>query len=389
ASNAQQAAIFYKLYNLAKESDDLPAALSYLEEFTRVTPNESERVEAHLTRIQLMQQMGALEAAYQEVRKLEVLTEYSTIIPGLRLEIGKIEKGRGNSDLALERFNEIIEEYPTLPEASEAAFWAGEIQLVDNHDTKTARERFRRVRPKTLYYQASRDKIDLIDAMDELEKQIESQKDLLKAVFSNDNADSAFSEVDTSTVREELAYGWYRLGEIRLFDMRDTTTAMEIMVDIVTNHEKTAVAAQAAFVLYHLALDNPDQAEFWRGVLLEQYPHSSYSLLVGGSGSESGSQDLDKLAAAAGKVLTSDPWWALQLFQTIRRQFGTEQSSFAIAYIYDEYLNELDNAISAYEENLLYYPNGTYSQKAQERLQALRAIKLNLEADSEDLGHEN
>ncbi len=386
ATDAQRAAIYHKLYNLALAEEDLPAALQYLEKFTRTTPNETERVEAQLGRIRLMQQMGAIKAAYKEIRKMETLAEYSSIIPGLRLEIGKIEYERGNVEIALERFGEIIEEYGTLPEASEAAFRAGEIQLVENQDTKEARVLLRKVRVNTLYYQAARAKLNLIDTIEKLVQEITKLEEQL-AVASQDpekggEPDSTSGAVDTLAIHQQLAYAKYRLGETRLLDMRDRETGLELMAEIVTRHPASDVAAQAAYVLYYHTEDNQDQAEFWRAVLLEQYPNSAYSLLLSDPAAESGSRELDYLMSAAARAVIYDPRHALEIFQTIRRQFGTEQSSFAIAYLYDEYLAELDSAIMAYEENLLVYPHGKYSRNADRRLKELRAIKLGPESGS-------
>ncbi len=385
-TDAQRAAIYYKLYNLAMAEEDLPTALQYLEKFTGTTPNETERVEAQLGRIRLMQQMGAVEAAFKEIRKMETLAEYSSIIPGLRLEIGKIEYERGNVEIALERFGEIIAEYGTLPEASEAAFRAGEIQLVENQDTKESRALMRKVRANTLYYQAARTKLDLIDTIDKLQQEITKLEEHLALASRNaqkgGETDSTTGQVDTLAIHQELAYAKYRLGETRLLDMRDSGTGLELMAEIVTRHPTSDVAAQAAYVLYYHTEENQDQAEFWRAVQLEQYPNSAYSLLLADPGAESGSWELDYLMSAAARAVTYDPRHALELFQAIRRQFGTEQSSFAIAYLYDEYLAELDSAIMAYEENLLVYPHGKYSLNADKRLKELRAIKLGPESAS-------
>ena len=392
ASNAQRAAIYYKLYNLAMSEEDLPSALQYLEKFTKSTPNETERVEAQLGRIRLMQQMGAIEAAYKEIRKMETLAEYSSIIPGLRLEIGKIEYERGNVDIALERFGEIIVEYGTLPEASEAAFRAGEIQLVEKQDTKAARALIRKVRTNTLYYQAAQAKLNLIDTIEKLLQKITKLEEQLaleaKESPKDGELDSTTVQVDTLTIHQQLAYAKYRLGEIRLLDMRDSDAGLELMAEIVTRHPTSDVAAQAAYVLYYHAEENHDQAEFWRAVLLEQYPQSAYSLLLDDPSANYVSRELDDLMSAAAQAVTYDPRHALELFQEIRRKFGTEQSSFAIGYLYDEYLAELDSAIVAYEENLLAYPHGKYSQKADQRLKELRSIKLGPASVSESAATE-
>ncbi len=392
ATDAQRATIYYKLYNLAMAEEDLPSALQYLEEFTGTTPNETERVEAQLGRLRLMQQMGAVEAAYKEIRKMETLAEYSSIIPGLRLEIGKIEYERGNVEIALERFSEIIAEYGTLPEASEAAFRAGEIQLVENQDTKESRDLMRKVRANTFYYQAARAKLNLIDMIEKLQQTItrleEQLADASRDPRKDGETDSTTAQVDTLAIHQELAYAKYRLGETRLLDMRDSDAGLALMAEIVTRHPTSDVAAQAAYVLYYHTWENQDQAEFWRAVLLEQFPNSAYSLLLTDPAAKSGAKELDYLMSAAARAVIYDPRHALEIFQTIRRQFGTEQSSFAIAYLYDEYLAELDSAIVAYEENLLAYPHGKYSRNADGRLKELRAIKLVPESESEGVDTE-
>ena len=277
--------------------EDLPSALQYLEEFTKSTPNETERVEAQLGRIRLMQQMGAVEAAYKEIRKMETLAEYSSIIPGLRLEIGKIQYERGNVDIALERFGEIIVEYGTLPEASEAAFRAGEIQLVEKQDTKAARALIRKVRTNTLYYQAARAKLNLIDTIENLLQKITKLEEQLaleaKESPKGGELDSTTVQVDTLAIHQQLAYAKYRLGETRLLDMRDSDAGLELMAEIVTRHPTSDVAAQAAYVLHYHAEENHDQAECWRAVLLEQYPQSAYSLLLADPSAKSGSRELD------------------------------------------------------------------------------------------------
>ncbi len=225
-----------------------------------------------------------------------------------------------------------------------------------------------------------RAKLNLIDTIEKLQQEITKLEEQL-AVASRDpvkggETDSTSGQVDTLAIHQELAYAKYRLGETRLLDMRDSDTGLELMAEIVTRHPASDVAAQAAYVLYYHTEENQDQAEFWRAVLLEQYSTSAYSLLLADPAAETGSKKLDSLMSVAARAVTSDPRRALELFQTIRRQFGTEQSSFAIAYLYDEYLAELDSAIMAYEENLLVYPQGKYSLKADQRLKELRSIKL-------------
>ncbi|GAG07601.1 unnamed protein product, partial [marine sediment metagenome] len=202
---------------------------------------------------------------------------------------------------------------------------------------------------------------------------------------AQEETDPAGVGIDTAKVRQELAHALYRLGEIQLFEMEIHDTALEIMAEIVLSFDDTEVAAQAAYVLYVHTRDYPEQAAFWRALLLEQYHDSPYGLLLSDKGFTSGDPVLDSLTALIDEKVSQSPRQALILFREIRDRFGTEQSCFAIAYIYDEYLDQLDSAITTYDEYLLLYPSGVYGKDAGERLEFLRRIKAGLSSPLKEI----
>jgi len=407
----QQAAIYQHLFQLAEEQKDYATALGFLDRFARATPSESERINARLVRVQLLQKLGDLEGAYKEIRNMVALSEFASIIPGLQLELGKIEYNRGNRDEALNRFVEVMDEYGTLPEASEAAYRVGEINFTELHDIEQAQDHFKRVKRNTTYYQMAQVRLGQITTLKELSAQIntirnqlglevdiedeaESEEELIPDIAQEetpghadrqiDTTKAEAAVVDTAEIRQNLAYALYRLAETQLFEMADDANALAVMADIVSNFDETEVAAKAAYVLYIHTHDNPDQAAFWRALILEKYPASVYGQLLSDKGSTAaGDPGLDSLRALANEAIARNPQRALTLFRGIRNQFSTEQSSFAIAYLYDEYLGKLDSAIIAYDEYLALYPTGTYSEIANERLDFMRRIKAGLNARDE------
>ena len=378
---AQKSSLYYRLYTLAFEAEDYATALNYLGRFARTTPNESERIQARLTRVQLLQQMDDIDGAYREIRNMVALSEFASIIPGLQLEIGKIERRNGNTAEALDHFIALFEEFQGSSEASAAAFHAGDISLTELHDIDRANGYYSRVRNNSIHYQPAREKMQQIATLKRLDSQISDlRKQLeLRATHGSPAAgDSAVTDIDRAQVRKELAYANYRLGEIRLFELHDEAASLEIMANIVSNFEETEVASQAAYVLYYHTQDRPDQEAFWRAVLLEKYPLSPYALALDDGASMTGNPRLDSLTVLADRAVEGDPRLALRLFRTIQEQFGTAQASFSIAYLYDEYLGQLDNAIAAYEEHLALHPSGNYREKAQQRLKVLQEIKADL-----------
>lgn len=375
---AQKSALLYRLYTLAHEAEDYPAALDFLDRFARSTPNEKERVDARLTRVQLLQLMDDIDGAYREIRNMVNLSEFASIIPGLQLEIGKIEQRSGNTEEAMNHFTDLIEEFRRMPEASEAAFYVGDIYLTEYHDIESANDYFFRVRNNSNYFEPAREKMRQITTLKSIHARIRELREQLglegePATVSASDATGA--KIDNAQVRQDLAYANYRLGEIRLFELNDVTSGLEVMADIVTNFEETDVAAQAAYVLYYHSQDESDQAAFWRSILLEKYPRSPYGLILDDETSVTGDPRLDALLVEADRAVESDPRRALRLFRTMHDQFGTEHASFSIAYLYDEYLGQLDRAIEAYEEHLSLHPAGNYSDRARQRLEFLRGIK--------------
>ncbi len=407
----RRATIYHQLYSLAADQADYGRALDYLDKYARTTLSERERVNARLTRVQLLQKGGDLASVYQDIRNMMSLSEFASIVPGLVLELGKIELQQGDADAAAEHFEEVAEEFPTLPEASEAAYRAGELYLADLSEASAARAYFKRVKRNTSYYQAAQIKLKQLETLDQLEKNINTLRAQLRgggyegaaagepgargraqlderparqpgAGAGNRAQGRAATvedvELDTAQVRQDLAYAMYRTAEIQFFDMYNSELALKLMATIVSTLPETEVAAQAAYVLHVQTAENPEQALFWRSLILEQYPRSTYGLVLSGAAATARNSALERLVAQAGDQVIGRPEAALGLFRNIRRRFGTEQSAFAIAYLYDEYLAELDSAITAYDEYLTVYPQGTYQQVASRRLEFLRRIQADV-----------
>ncbi|MCK4578207.1 MAG: tetratricopeptide repeat protein, partial [Candidatus Marinimicrobia bacterium] len=397
----QRANIYYRLYSIALDQEELDQAADYLGRFSRVTPSEKDRVQSRLEHVKLLQKMNDIDGALRQVRSMQQLKEYSDILPGLRLEIGKIEARLGNVEAALETYLAILEEYRTTPEASEASFHAGEIYLAKQHDPKAAQEEFKKVANQTFYFQPARLKLEQIRKLETLDDVIAGLTDDLQALelaADEDTTTAVEVKADSSVaapmvtaiqdsvqlirdrlaILEKLAHAKFRLAELQLIELHNVEPALVMMAEIAYNYEQTAIAPQAAYVIYYHATGDSSQEEFWRNYLLERYPGTPYALLFSSGEDRPATTRLDSLLNKAVALLDDAPDKSLEIYSTIRREFGTEQSSFAIAYLYDEYIADLDNAIAAYEEYQKYFPDGEYTRISVKRLQELKEIKLSV-----------
>ncbi len=185
--------------------------------------------------------------------------------------------------------------------------------------------------------------------------------------------------IDTVGLREELAYSKYRLAEMTIFELVQVESGLAMMSEIIFNFDQTSVAPQAAYLLYYHSQADSTQSEFWRSMLIERYPSSQYAKLLAARDQLEIATDavLDSLIENAYSSLDdNNPATALEFFKTIRRTYNTDKASFAIGYLYDEYLNELDGAIGAYEEYVILFPAGEQIDFVADRLEQLRTIKI-------------
>jgi outer membrane protein assembly factor BamD (BamD/ComL family) len=423
SSAVTKADIYYKLYSLAEADSNYEASLNFLNEFSKVTPNRDKKLDGRLTKVKLLQKLGKLDEAYLEIKAMEELTEFTKLIPGMRVQLASIEVGRGNHLEAIEMYLEILDEFPADAAASDAAFLLGKIYLTEQLNIKRAQAQFRKVKNNTLYYSEASSNLKQLADMDKLSDKIvelsntlgvdsgiddarmseedweesttvRQKEDRRKGRSGNrdqltaDKFDESISvsktdtvEIDSVGIREELAYAKYRFAEMTIFELLQVETGLNMMSEIIFNLDQTSVAPQAAYLLYYYSQPDSIQNEFWRSMLIERYPSSQYAKLLA---------DKDQLEITTDAVLDSlienayssldknNPATALEFFRTIRRTYNTDKASFAIGYLNDEYLNELDGAILAYEEYMTLFPNGEQIEFVASRLEELRTVKIEL-----------
>ncbi len=377
---------YYRLYELLSEAGRLEGALQAIDQYRRYAPSQKDRRQAVLTRIQLLQDMDRLKEAFNAVRAMLDLAEFANVVPGLQLALAKIELGQGNISAATDQLINILEEFATLPEASEAAYMLGEMQLTLAHDIEAAIDYYRQVKTATPYFQRANGRLGVLEQLDELAAELRE----LEAGDSTATADPGDEGLDppgaesgaaalvTANTAGRMAAIHYRLGEIALFEMADTVRALETMAQIFSSFEATPAAPQAVYMLWQLTPPESGQNDFWKTVLLEKYPRSIYARTAGSQTAPPEKPAADSLAGLADLAVQQNPAEALRLFRQIRDSFGSEHATFAIAYLQDIYLADLDAAIAAYEEHLDRFPEGGYSAQSRERLNALQQIKASL-----------
>ncbi len=416
--DATRADIYHKLYSLAESDSNYEASLNYLSEFIRYTPNRNEQLEGRLTKVKLLQKLGKLDMAYREIKAMEGLTEFKTLIPGMRVQLANIEVRRGNLTNAIPMYNDIMEEFPGETAASDAAFSLATIQLVERQDIKKTQVLLRKVGINTLYHAEAVSLLKQLSNMEKLsskivelskqlgmaqnvdpeQQQLEdaSKKKLAREMRrrrseedEEETGDPGISaslatamdtvEIDTAKIMEELAYSKYRLAEMTIFELQQLENGLDMMSEIIYSFDRTSLAPQAAYVMYFYSQSDSTQGEFWRSLLIEQYPLSQYAKLLATSNQLEITTDvvLDSLVENAYYSLdANNPKSSLEFFKTIRRTYNTDKASFAIGYLNDEYLNELDAAILAYEEYITLFPDGEQSLFVASRLAQLRSLKI-------------
>ncbi len=353
-------AVYQHLHNLAYADANYTSALKYIDEIIRIASDDNEKFEGQLSRIKMLREMGDHKRSEREILNILGKPEAANIKPGLLLEMGRIHQATDELKKAYSQYMQIIEEHNDQPQASEAAYLAGEMALMEYGDLKSASDNYSKVTDKSPFYPLATSRIQLTESLGRSLITIASNRAVLN-LSQRDSTLYGFTGMDINPAKpdsggnndavriaEELAIAMQRLAEIFLFDLDRQESGMEILAEIASEFGQTSVAAHAGFVLHSLTSDIPAQAEFWRSFLVGMYPSSRYARLLTGDDGGDARSDLEVRMDQAARTVELDPRESVSHFWQIRQSYGTEQSLIAIAYLYDEYLSELDSSIIGY-----------------------------------------
>jgi TolA-binding protein len=323
---------------------------------------------------------------------------------------------QNNYDLAVEKFNYILEKYPRSEGAGIAAYRLAQLQETYFADPDSAQQLYLRVEKED---RNSKYKDDAVKHAQLLQAYLKIKDSINKDIAELASANSADSLAiksanDSSVIRPDtlavkpsakarkdvkktevsqpkrsltqiktsLDKNRFALGEFFLLNIQYFDSAQVAYQEFITNSADSSLIAKAYYALYYIAAyaqADTNNAEKYKNIILTQFPSSVYAGYLRVKSETVPSEKLmitDSTKTEylrAESLLFSDRYdEAIELFNQIAIQdSGTlwaEKARYAVAWTYERKLGNLTKAIEAYTKLAQEYPNSAIAQIAKNKI---------------------
>ena len=232
----QRGQIYYRISILAFDKKDYELALSANKNVIRYSVSKKRIEEANLQIVRIHRLLGNWDVVMLEIKSILVDDRFTRIHGNLELELVRLYQMQGKNDMAKNRLESIVKDYPRSGNSAEAYYMLGEIAMNEDWDLDDAEKQFSQV---TREYRKSQ----YTPTANLRVKQIKSYKDsqisiaTLLETFVNTQTDSinndssAVNEVQTADLSpnyESLANHYYNMGELVAFHFNRPTEAIPV-----------------------------------------------------------------------------------------------------------------------------------------------------------------
>ena len=296
-------------------------------------------------------------AAYRQILKIKRLRIYEA---ETRLKQAHVHRQKGELETAEEIYNAIAEKYPRSEYSATAFYRLGLIEQTARKDLEKAKELFE----KSVREDRGSDAGALA---------LQRQKDLRDLERYRKQAESV---QDSQKVLAPL----FNLAELYLFNLGEPDSALGIYQRVLTLTDSSDFAPKARYAIGLIYTDSlKDEAagneQFQR--LIDEYPHTPYALEARTRLDQKRADDtLAEARFLEAETLIADSA-ATEEVVAIYRQIADEypqslfapQALFALAWTYENDLDQLERAKAIYERVQERYPLTQYGKIATDKLE--------------------
>jgi len=343
------------LYELGRYDEALDA-------YKKVLTSRPERQINFETRLQIgttLEKQGKLDealAAYDNILKIKRLRIYEA---DAQLKQANVYRTKEFYAVSEETYNNIIKKYPRSKYSAEAYYRMGLISQQVHKDLEKA---------KTLFENASKESRQSEAA----EAALQRRKDIVFLERYRLQADDA---KDPQAAIVPL----FNLAELYLFSLGETDSALATYQQVLTLADTTSFAPKALYaigLIYADSLKNDAAARESFQTLINEYPNTPYARDARKRIQHNRADD----ALAEAQFLEAEDLkregMPLSDYMPLLQQIATEypkslyapQALFAVAWAYENDLDQLDKAKSIYQQVTDHYPLTRFAEIATEKL---------------------
>ena len=365
---SKKTSVYLKLLNLSKNYSHLDSSIAYLDKLSEYTSGQMKK-EIKLDWIKYSREAKNFNDLLIEIDIMLANSEYSNIYIKLELERAKIYLDQNDFESAKIFLSELSDTYSRKNESAEALYHLGYIALMESFDLDLALEYFeksKKDRKSSLYGKRSRDMINRINDYKNLKQELEY---VLNKVAQDDNVEE---EVDESINRRMMPKPKMKkdpspdsllfvISEKLLFDFDRLEDAKESYKTLVSSYKESKFRPQALYVLNFYFPD-----EEWIEILESDYPQSEFNL--NGAMLNDTQDNIEFKRDLVWEICENSYSLCTNEFLKLFNTDGDHASLYLYAFINDNYLNRIGDAVSAYKEYVKIDSDLQYVNEAQSRL---------------------
>ncbi len=305
----------------------------------------------------------------EEQNKLdEALDAYNNILKIKRLRIYEAEtqlkqanvfRLQEQYDISEDKYQSIVQKYPRSKYSAEAYYRMGLISQLVHKDLKTAEDHFKNASKENRQSDAG-------------QAALQRSKDLMLLERYRTQADDAKDP-------QKAIVPLLNLAELYLFSLGETDSALAIYQKALTLADTTSFAPKALYaigLIYADSLKNDTAAHATFQKLIDEHPNTPYALdarkRIQYNGTDDALAEAQFMEAEDLKREGLPPSDYMPLLQQIATEYPKSQLApqalFAVAWAYENDLDQLDEARDTYQQVKDDYPLTRFAEIADEKL---------------------
>ena len=425
--DSKKSSIYERLVKISDDKNDKIKSSYFLDKLNFYAQTDDLKYESKLKWLKYNRELGNLDDVRIEIDRLLSRSDYEQIYLSLELEKVKILLSENKYNSAKENLLYIVENNTKKKETAEAYYLLGLHYLTNEWDLDKAKEYFSNVKieySRSIYLDNAIDLKNTIDKYQGLKKIFNSQQsgDTSMVEFTIDEEEKVDISIDLGMNMSGLSPGLsgysnpnlnlpdfeednlssvvikgtidsliFAMGEILYFDFQQLDSAESKFKYLYKNHPQSKFTPQAMYILSNTVKDSI----LWKEKLINEYAENNFSKALQGIEIKVNSIDLlESKSDVLWENVNIYPDSIAKQFVDLSESYDDSKTLYSAAYIYDFYLNDIDNSLLYYKVLIDSFPNSEFNLKARTRLEIIQnaindtIIKidtLNVKKDSLDL----
>ena len=313
----------------------------------------------------------------------------------IEAEIGNCYKIQGKSLEATEKYIDVMEIYPRSEGSAMAAFGMAQIMEFAYADLDSAKSLYQRVTKEyrdSEFKSTADDRAKLIDEYQKINANIKKDLNDLKLLAEQINGDSVITDVienadesqnegsqtsvkkkenrrSESEIKSSLEKNKFALAEFFLLNLGRYDWAAKAYTNFIESSEDSILVPKAHYALYyiyHYELSWEEKADSVKQILLSEFAQTPYARYLSANKSALDNDVSQKspykylYLQAEGAMSEEDYSDAIDLFNQIAEEDSgsllAQKSRYAVAWIYENKLEDIQGAVEAYNLVAEEYP---------------------------------